>query len=354
MRFDRDVPLAPLTTLRLGGKAARVVTVEQELDVPEALAEAEASGVPAFVLGGGSNLVVADEGFGGLVVRMASRGVNIEREGGLARVTLAAGEPWDAFVTRAVDDGFSGVECLAGIPGLVGATPMQNVGAYGQEVKDTVASVRAYDRDARAFVDLSPEVCAFGYRTSRLKTTGRYVVTAVSFVLPVRAESTPVRYPELARALGVREGGTAPLARVRDAVIALRRTKGMVLDPTDSETVSAGSFFMNPIVDAVTLARVEEGARGITGADGPITPPRYPAGDGAWKVPAAWLIERAGFTRGYGNEHVHVSTKHTLALVNGRGTTRDLLALAGEIVRGVEKTFGVTLVPEPVMLGCCL
>jgi UDP-N-acetylmuramate dehydrogenase len=354
MRFDRDVPLAPLTTLRLGGNAASVATVERESDVPEALAEAEASGVPAFVLGGGSNLVVGDEGFGGLVVRMASRGMNVERDGGLACVTLAAGEPWDAFVASAVDDGYAGVECLAGIPGLVGATPIQNVGAYGQEVKDTVVGVRAYDREARVFVDLSTHDCAFGYRTSRLKTTGRYVVTGVSFALPVRAESAPVRYPELARALGVREGESAPLAHVRDAVIALRRAKGMVLDSADPQSVSAGSFFMNPVVDAAALARIERGAQGLAGGDGPATPPRYAAAEGEWKVPAAWLIERAGFTRGYGSERAHVSTKHTLALVNARGTTAELLTLARTIVRGVEKTFGVTLVPEPVMLGCAL
>jgi len=348
MRIERDVPLAPWTTLRLGGNAAQVATVEREADVPDALAEARASGVDTFVLGGGSNLVVADEGFAGLVVRIASRGETVTVADGIARVTLAAGEPWDPFVARAVAAGFAGVECLAGIPGLVGATPIQNVGAYGQEVQDTIRGVRAYDRDARTFVDLTAEDCAFGYRTSRLKVTGRYVVTEVSFALPVRADSAPVRYPELAKVLGLAEGGVAPLAVVREAVLTLRRSKGMVLDDADPQSVSAGSFFMNPVVDAAGLARIERGAASTA-------PPRYPADGGRWKVPAAWLIERAGFTRGHGTARAHVSTKHTLALVNGgNASTVELLGLAREIVRGVEAVFGVTLVPEPVMLGCAI
>lgn len=346
MRLERDVPLAPLTTLRLGGRAAGVAVVEREADVPEALAEAERRQVEALVLGGGSNVVVADEGFRGLVVRIASRGVDVAVRDGLARVTLAAGEPWDPFVAFAVSEGFSGVECLAGIPGLVGATPIQNVGAYGQEVADTIHAVRAYNRDARAFVDLAPEDCAFGYRASRLKTTGRFVVTAVTFGLRVKDESAPVRYAELSRALGVKEGGTAPLARVRETVVALRRTKGMVLDDGDPETVSAGSFFVNPVVDDAGLARVVAGANG---AD----VPRHLAADGRWKVPAAWLIEHAGFARGFASGHVHVSKRHSLALVNdGGGTTRELLLLANAIVRGVEARFGVRLSPEPVMVGC--
>jgi UDP-N-acetylmuramate dehydrogenase len=350
MRLEHDVPLAPLTTLRLGGIAARVAVIEREGDVPEALAEAERAGLETFVLGGGSNLVVADEGVSALVLRMASRGVDVKVEDGIARVTLAAGEPWDAFVSRAVGERFAGVECLAGIPGFVGATPIQNVGAYGQEVKDTVASVRAYDRAVRAFVDLTPAECDFGYRASRLKATGRYIVTAVTFALPIKDESAPIRYPELARALGVAEGATLPLGRVRETVVALRRTKGMVIDTADPESVSAGSFFVNPVVDDGGLTRILEGVRSL--GEG-VSVPRYPAGEGHWKVPAAWLIERSGFSRGYARGHVHVSTRHTLALVNdGEGTTRELLELAREIVRGVHERFGVTLTPEPVMVGC--
>jgi UDP-N-acetylmuramate dehydrogenase len=355
MRLERDVPLAPLTTLRLGGNAARVAVVEHEADVPEALAEAARLGVEAFVLGGGSNLVVADEGFEGLVVRMALRGEDVVVRSGVARVTLAAGEPWDAFVARAVASGFAGVECLGGIPGLVGATPIQNVGAYGQEVKDTVCSVRAYDREARALVDLTPAACEFGYRASRLKSTGRYIVTAVTFALPVKDESAPVRYPELARALGIPEGATAPLSRVRETVIALRRTKGMVLDDADPESVSAGSFFMNPVVGDAGLARLLEAAVRLRVVTTAADVPRYAAGTGEWKVPAAWLIERAGFARGFAAGHVHVSARHTLALVNdGQGTTRELLALARQITTRVHERFGVVLAPEPVLLGCAL
>jgi len=354
MRLERDVPLAPFTTLRLGGNAARVAVVEREEHVPEALAAAERSGLAALVLGGGSNVVVGDEGVDALVIRMASRGVSVVKGAGVARVTLAAGEPWDAFVAAAVNDGFSGVEALGGIPGLVGATPIQNVGAYGQEVKDTIASVRAYDREARTFVDLTPAECAFGYRASRLKATGRYVVTAVTFALPMKDESAPVRYPELARALGVAEGATPPLARVRETVIELRRSKGMVLDEADPESVSAGSFFVNPVVDDAGLGRVTRGALQLGVVKSEAEVPRYPA-EGGWKVPAAWLIERAGFPRGFEAGHVHVSKRHSLALVNdGQGTTRELLALARVIRRGVEERFGVALAAEPVMVGCVL
>ena len=348
VRLDRDVPLAPLTTLRLGGRAAHVAVVERESDVPEALAEAARLGVPAFVLGGGSNVVVADAGVSALVIRIASRGVDVSVKDGVATITLAAGEPWDPFVARAVGEGFSGVECLGGIPGLVGATPIQNVGAYGQEVKDTIVSVRAFDRDARTFVDLSPADCAFGYRASRLKETGRYIVTAVTFALPVKDESAPVRYAELTKALGIAEGERAPLARVHETVVALRRTKGMVLDDGDPESRSAGSFFVNPVVDDAALARIVAASEGVS-------VPRHASGDGRWKVPAAWLIERAGFSRGFAIGHVRVSRRHTLALVNdGEGTTSELLALARVIVRGVEQKFGVVLTPEPVMVDCVL
>ena len=351
MRLESDVSLAPLTTLRLGGKAARVAVIEREEDVPEALALAERLGVEAFVLGGGSNLVVADAGPTALVVRMASRGRDVVVRDGVARVTLAAGEPWDPFVAFAVGEGFSGVECLGGIPGLVGATPIQNVGAYGQEVKDTISVVRAYDRDARVFVDLTPEDCAFGYRASRLKSTARFIVTAVTFALPQKDASAPVRYAELSRALGVADGAAAPLRRVHETVVALRRAKGMVSDDADPESVSAGSFFVNPVVDDAALARIGEGLRGAGDV------PRHPAGEGKWKIPAAWLIERAGFARGFriADARVHVSTKHSLALVNdGDGTTRELLELARLIVGGVERHFGVVLTPEPVMVGCRL
>ncbi len=345
VRIDTDVPLAPLTSLRLGGAARHLTVVSREEEIPEALAEAERLGVPAVVLGGGSNVVIGDDGVNALVVRMALRGREISVREGVASVALAAGEPWDDAVALAVSQGWSGVECLGGIPGLVGATPIQNVGAYGQEVSDTITGVRAYDREARAFVDLTPAECRFGYRASRLKETGRFIVSRVSFAFPVQSTSAPIRYAELSRALEVAEGERAPLGRVHETVVALRRAKGMVLDEADPESVSAGSFFVNPVVDDALLARIvtAAGARPV---------PRHAAGGGTWKVPAAWLIEQSGFARGFTMGHVRVSRKHTLALVNEGGTTHDLLELARTVARGVRERFGVTLTPEPVMIGC--
>jgi UDP-N-acetylmuramate dehydrogenase len=353
MQLECDVPLAPLTTLRLGGRASRVAVVEREAEVPDALAEATRAGVPVFVLGGGSNVVVADEGVDALVLRLSLAELEVAVSDGVARTTLGAGVPWDAFVSTAADMGHSGVEALSGIPGLVGATPVQNVGAYGQEVGDTIVGVRAYDRETHAFVELGKDDCKFGYRTSLLKATGRYVVTAVTFALEVKDASAPVRYPELARALGIDVGAVAPLDRVREAVLALRASKGMVLDEADPESVSAGSFFVNPVVDDSGLSRIVDGAIGLGVVQEGREVPRHPAAGGGWKVPAAWLIERAGFCRGFTAGHVRVSRRHTLALVNdGEGTTRELLTLARGIVRRVGACFGVTLVPEPVMLGC--
>jgi UDP-N-acetylmuramate dehydrogenase len=345
MQLARDVLLGPMTTFGLGGPASHVAVIERESDVAEALEEADRLGLPAVVLGGGSNVVVADEGLRALVLHMQMRGIAPVVEGEVTRVTLQAGEPWDAFVGWAVEAGLAGVECLAGIPGLAGATPIQNVGAYGQETSDTLSLVHAFDRVSRERVVLDRTQCAFGYRTSLFKADPRYVVTAVTLSLRRDHESGPIVYPELARALGVEVGQRAPTARVRETVVALRRQKGMVLDPADSESKSAGSFFTNPIVDAAGLARVDASARGVA-------PPRYDAGDGRWKVPAAWLIEQAGFARGFTLGHVRVSKRHTLALVNdGEGTTRELLALAALIGRTVQERFGVTLTPEPVLLG---
>jgi UDP-N-acetylmuramate dehydrogenase len=271
------------------------------------------------------------------------------------RLEVAAGEEWDAFVTRAVHEGWSGVECLAGIPGLVGATPIQNVGAYGQEVRDTLASVRAFDRTTGAFVDLEAGECAFGYRTSRFRGSDRYVVVRVTFDLELRGDSTPIRYGELARALGVSEGERAPCRDVRDAVIALRRAKGMVVDPDDPDSVSVGSFFVN-----ATLTRAEMGALEARIAERRLlrpgeTIPRFAADGDLFKVPAAWLVERAGFRKGYGQGRVGISAKHALALVHrGEGTTRELVALARAIQEGVMRVFGVELRPEPIFLGCSL
>ncbi|MET0770661.1 MAG: UDP-N-acetylmuramate dehydrogenase [Solirubrobacteraceae bacterium] len=332
--------LSELTTLRLGGPPRRLVEARDEAAIVAAVREADDAGEPVLVVAGGSNLVVADAGFPGTVVRIASRGA----EGG----TVAAGEEWDPFVARCVAEGLAGVECLSGIPGSVGATPIQNVGAYGQEVADVIRSVRAYDRRAREVREIPAAECGFAYRSSAFKRDpGHWVVLSVTFDLPRQDRSMPIRYAELARALGVEEGGTAPLADVREAVLALRRRKGMVIDPADPDSVSAGSFFTNPVLSAEAFAaleaRVDNGAR----------PPRFPQPDGSVKTSAAWLIEHAGFARGHGDPAtIAISSKHTLALTNrGAGTTAQLVALAREIAGGVDERFGVQLEPEPVFAG---
>jgi UDP-N-acetylmuramate dehydrogenase len=333
--------LADYTTLRLGGPAGRFVEAADEDAIVAAVRAADA---PLLILAGGSNLVVADAGFPGTVLRIASRGIATAGD----RLTVAAGEPWDPFVARCVADGRAGVECLAGIPGSVGATPIQNVGAYGQEVADTIVAVRAYDRERAQVEEIPAADCGFRYRSSVFKRTpGRWVVLAVTYELPRQATSRPVRYAELARALGVAEGETAPLADVRAAVLALRRRKGMVLDPADPDTVSAGSFFTNPVLDPAAFAALEAHF-----GDG-MRVPRFPQPDGRIKTSAAWLIERAGFARGYGDPRtVAISGKHTLALTNrGAGTTEQLVALAREIAAGVRERFGVELEPEPVFVG---
>ena len=274
MRLRTKVPLAPLTTLRLGGAAARMADIERDEDVVDAATDADARGDAIFVLGAGSNVVVADEGFSGLVARMATRGMRVETESGRVVVEVAAGETWDNLVGRAVDEGWCGVEALSAIPGLVGATPIQNVGAYGQEVSDTIESVRAFDRATGTFVYLRPVDCRFGYRSSAFKGSERWIVTSVRFSF-VPGRTTPVRYAELARALSVADGALAPSRGVREAVIGLRRAKGMVLDPDDPESVSAGSFFVNPIVDASVLASVAARA----GAP----PPSFAVAEGRFK-----------------------------------------------------------------------
>jgi UDP-N-acetylmuramate dehydrogenase len=353
MLLQRGVPLAPLTTLGLGGLAARVAVVKDDVDLVEALRQATSDGDEIFVLGGGSNVVVADEGFAGLVVRVASRGVEVHRRGSKVRVDVAAGEDWDGLVSRAVAEGWSGIESLAGIPGLVGGTPIQNVGAYGHEVKEVIVRVRAYDREEEAFVDFGREACAFGYRTSVFRGKGRYVVTRVVFELDASEASAPVLYSELARTLAVREGERAPAREVRRAVRSLRRSKGMVVDPTDPDSASVGSFFVNPTLNSEDLRVLEQRAVESGALRAGETVPRFAAANEEFKVPAAWLVERAGFSKGYGQGRVGVSSKHALALVHrGGGTTRDLVDLAREIRSVVKERFGAELHPEPVFVGC--
>ena len=368
-----QVALADYTTLRLGGPAGRLVEAATEAEIVAEVGAADERGEPLLVLGGGSNLVVADEGFPGTVVHVATSGVHRRTAGagaGPVELTVAAGEDWDAVVAGCVGEGLAGIECLSGIPGRAGATPIQNVGAYGQEVAERIISVRVYDRARRAVTDLASADCGFGYRTSAFKrslqtapgaVTGRFVVLSVRFLLDSDRRSAPVRYPELARVLGVPEGGRAPLATVRSAVLGLRRGKGMVLDPDDPDTRSVGSFFLNPVLDRGRFAAVERAAHALAGPGTRV--PCYPAGDGQVKVSAAWLIGQAGFGRGYqggpagGNRPgpARISTKHTLALVNpGGARTADVVGLAREIRDRVRDIFGVELASEPVLVGVSL
>ncbi|MEJ1196947.1 MULTISPECIES: UDP-N-acetylmuramate dehydrogenase [unclassified Streptomyces] len=351
MQELHDAPLAPLTTFRLGGPATRLVTATTDAEVIDAVREADDTGTPLLLIGGGSNLVIGDKGFDGTALHIATRGFSLDG----TTLELAAGEIWTDAVARTVEAGLAGVECLAGIPGSAGATPIQNVGAYGQEVSSTITEVIAYDRRSGETVTLTNSDCGFSYRHSRFKAEPeRYVVLRVRFGLEdADGLSAPLRYAETARALGVEPGERVPLTEARDTVLKLRAGKGMVLDPEDHDTWSAGSFFTNPILTdeefAVFRARVDE--RLGAGAE----PPAFPAGEGRIKTSAAWLIDKAGFTKGYGTGSARISTKHTLALTNrGDATTEDLLALAREVVTGVREAFGVTLVNEPVTVGVSL
>ena len=336
-------PLAPHTTLRLGGPADRLVEARSSGEVVEVLRAADAAGDPLLVLGGGSNVVVADEGVRGTVLLVRSSGFATEpMPDGSALVTVEAGEDWDALVARTVDAGLGGLECLSGIPGSTGATPVQNVGAYGVEVADLLVDVDLWDRRAgRTRPRVPAAELGLGYRTSVLKHRDDAVVLRVRFRLRRDGRSAPIRYPELARALGVEVGATVPAAAAREAVLALRRGKGMVLDAGDHDTWSVGSFFTNPVV-----------------AEAPDLPgPRWPAGPGRVKLSAAWLIENAGFGRGYAGPggRVGLSGKHVLALTHrGGGATAELLELARAVRDGVRSRFGVELVAEPVLVGCAL
>jgi UDP-N-acetylmuramate dehydrogenase len=337
------VLLASLTTLGLGGPARRLVSARTTADLVAALRQCDTSGEPVLLLGGGSNLVVADAGFPGTVVQIASTGLEVK--GTVVRVD--AGAPWDTVVAETVARGLAGLEALSGIPGSAGATPVQNVGAYGQEVSDTLISVSVLDRMSGQAREFAAADCGLGYRTSIFRGQGRYVVLEATFRLRDRGgKSEPIRYAELARTLGVEVGEPAALRDVRQAVLELRRAKGMLIDPADPDSRSAGSFFTNPVLTAEEYAK----ACALAGVE----LPSYEAVDGR-KVPAAWLIEQAGFGKGWGDGRVGISSRHTLALVNrGGGTTAELLDLARLIRAGVHDRFGVMLSPEPVFVGASL
>ncbi|OON78504.1 UDP-N-acetylmuramate dehydrogenase [Streptomyces tsukubensis] len=348
MQELHDAPLAPLTTFRLGGPATRLITATTDAEVIEAVSAADAEGTPLLIIGGGSNLVISDTGFEGTALRIATRGLVLDG----TELELAAGEVWTDAVARTVEAGLAGIECLAGIPGSAGATPIQNVGAYGQEVAGTLTEVIAYDRQAGETVTMSNEECAFSYRHSRFKNEpDRFVVLRVRFRLTDEGGlSAPLKYAETARALGVEAGDRVPLTDARATVLKLRAGKGMVLDPEDHDTWSAGSFFTNPILSDAELEAFRGRVRDRLGPDA--APPAFPSGDGRTKTSAAWLIDRAGFTKGYGEGPARISTKHSLALTNrGAATSDDLLDLAREVVSGVRDAFGITLVNEPVTVG---
>jgi UDP-N-acetylmuramate dehydrogenase len=357
----RSAALTDLTTLRVGGPVRELVETDTEQEFIDAIRAADADGTPLLVIGGGSNLLVDDAGFDGIVVRDTRQGFTVPDHSACAGITMTvpAGTRWDDVVEHCAGVRLKGIEALSGIPGSTGATPVQNVGAYGQEVSETIATVRVWDRERSRVRTLPLFDLKFGYRTSLLKQsmlagpddpaapwypTPRYVVLDVTLQLRVAQLSEPIRYAELARTLGIAVGERAPLPEVRAAVLGLRAGKGMVLDADDPDTHSAGSFFTNPV-----LTEAEAGAL-------PEDAPRFPAGDGLIKTSAAWLIEHAGFGKGYGMPGpAALSTKHTLALTNrGGATAGDLLTLARTIREGVVERFGITLVPEPVLVGTAL
>jgi UDP-N-acetylmuramate dehydrogenase len=338
-----DVRLADFTTLRIGGPADHLVEVTTEQDLIDAIRDADAAAQPVLLLSGGSNMVVGDEGFRGTVIKIATRGIRVDADAcSGAMIHVAAGEDWDDVVQRAIAEEWVGLESMSGIPGLAGSTPVQNVGAYGHEVAETIASVRVWDRVDNAVRTIFAADCGFSYRSSRFKVEpARYVVLEVAFQLKLGNLSAPIGYAELARVLDVEPGSRAPMTEVREAVLGLRRSKGMVLDEKDHDTWSAGSFFTNPLLD--TAAEVPAGA------------PQWPQPDGRVKTSAAWLIEHAGIAKGFAIGDAAVSSKHTLALTNrGNASAKELLALATHVRNQVHQAFGIVLVNEPVLVNCSL
>ncbi|BCW55507.1 MULTISPECIES: UDP-N-acetylmuramate dehydrogenase [unclassified Arthrobacter] len=347
--------LSSLTTSAVGGPAGKFIEARSEAEIIDAVRSADAAGEQVLIISGGSNLLVSDDGFPGTVVRIASEGFTVNAEdscGGVA-VVVQAGHNWDKLVEHAVRHAWSGIEALSGIPGSTGATPVQNVGAYGSEVSQTIAAVRTWDRERNAVQTFTNSELKFGYRDSILKQTTvngspRYVVLTVEFQLPLGRMSAPIRYAELARSLGVEVGKRAYANDVRREVLRLRASKGMVWDAADRDTYSTGSFFTNPIVPAAVADTLPEAA------------PRYPAGqDGLVKLSAAWLIDQSGFGKGFGLEpdgvaggRASLSTKHTLAITNrGSASAADMVAVAREVRAGVERRFGIQLHPEPLLIG---
>lgn len=345
--IQENVPLAPFTTLKIGGKARFFVSASSEDEVVEAFHFARSNGLGLFVLGGGSNVLIADEGFDGLVLQVALKGLSSEQEkGGTVYVTAKAGEDWDEFVASCVERDLQGLECLSGIPGFIGGTPVQNVGAYGQEVSETIVSVSVFDRESRDIRMLTNADCGFAYRTSIFNTSEkeRFIVLSVTYALTLRGEPKIV-YKDLIEHFGDRQPS---LPEARDAVLNIRRAKSMVIDEADPNSRSAGSFFKNPVVSSEEFARVEKAAEGL----GLGKVPFFAAGDGMVKIPAAWLIERSGYSKGFEYGQAGLSTRHTLALINrGFACAADIIALKDLIQAQVHKEFSIHLQTEPVFIG---
>ncbi len=348
MQFLEEVPLAPYTTFQIGGPARWFAEAASEDDIAAGIAFAGERNLPLFILGGGSNLLVSDAGFPGLVLRIALLGISATQKDGGSTLSAAAGEDWDGLVAYAVAAGLAGIECLSGIPGTVGGTPVQNVGAYGQEVSQTIVTVRAFDRQNRQFVDLPALDCGFSYRRSIFNSSQRerYVVSRVDYALRRNAPANFV-YADVARYFASRDMTAPTLGEVRDAVRSIRAQKGMLIVPGDADCRSAGSFFKNPVVPASTLdslaleLKVEKQSI-----------PAYPAQQGEVKLSAAWLIERAGFAKGYALGNAGISSRHTLALINrGGASATEVTALRDKVIAAVASRFAVRLEPEPVWLA---
>lgn len=345
MEIRENIPLAPLTTLQVGGNARYFASPATETEVIETLRWAQGRALPVFVLGGGSNLLVSDAGFHGLVLQISINGLNAGDNAENRFYSVGAGVEWDSFVARAIEDRCAGIECLSGIPGSVGATPVQNVGAYGQDVSETIFRVHAIDTTTLERVVFEQAKCGFSYRQSRFNSSdlGRYIITCVEFAL--RPNGTPkIVYADLKRHFSNYPEGRIPLPEVREAVLEIRRKKGMVLDEHDLDSRSAGSFFKNPVVSVAEYERI------ASTSDIPV--PHFESSPGFVKLAAAWLIEQAGIRKGFALGPVAISSKHTLALTNrGGATATDVLRLKDYVQHHVHERFGVELKPEPVMLG---
>jgi len=346
MHFLENVPLGPMTTLGVGGPSRWYAEARTEEELRSAIEWAGECRLPLFILGGGSNLVISDAGWPGLTLRVGMRGVQQRSEGNHEVFEAAAGEDWDALVARAVTANCAGVECLSGIPGTVGGTPVQNVGAYGQDVSETIASVRALELATGRFHDLSNADCRFGYRTSRFNTGDRekFVVTRVSYVL-TRNGRPKIEYADLQKSFPSRDGTS--LVSVREAVREIRRSKAMLIVDGDEDCRSAGSFFKNPVVDMAIYEKIaaQVALKGLV-------PPKYPAGERRVKLAAAWLVEQSGFEKGFKMGRVAISRKHALAIVNrGGATATEIVEFKDQIQERVMDTFGVELMPEPVFVG---